>query len=1003
VPPPAPGFFEHGGWLYVTLAASGDAAALLGLPDALKLYAVRVPWLGSARSLFSAVLFPVAAAPLPGPYDDLFVEAIDYDDGFAKAVHGTQPRAADLLREHDDGTRPINEIGIRLGWDDEQVTIWLNRQLDADPAVAQLDAPMGVFGYRVDVRQEGETGWHSLCRAKGPVGVGPLAVGAFDGESAVETHPVQLEGEKTGTFWLPIYYASWVGPPLVGIDTIGHRLVGGADKADPSRVQGVAPGVDLRYGKTYEFRVRLMDHTGGGPAIAEEPAHPAPAPIGRLPFRRFLRPQTAKLLDELPAVPDPTAPPAVIHLRRPRLGYPAYVFTGASNAVAELLADLPAAKAEEREVGLPDPDVGELEIRVQVQALGLDTAPGGGTDAGYHTVYVTTRSFPADPTQPLAVELDWRDVKDADSLAPGPTAGAIAVPTARNVRLVFVPVGKPDPMLAYFGAADVRYGPLVFVDLRKPSADERALLVADDPVHQLKALYLQPDLPADPVVAFAQKAAGKGLEGTGAVVERLGAALGLAVDGLTLRGKSGRRVVFGCSAAIRHVLGPDGSTLTFASKGDLLGHWLVALQATLDRDWTWDGLAHAGIAVFRDKLTRQQCPDGLQEPQGPVGVVGNIQLVHTVNADALVEPQRSQTDLLFLDAVEPKPEPGQFPGELGVTYRLAPQFSAPPAQSDADLELAVRLPMTTPPAQLPRLVSAGIALSQYVRSADYSSTAPRQRSLWLEFDRPPDNPCDAYFCRMLRYAPDPLLVSGPEISEAAEPPLPIDPELIRTVVPGQSDDRAGAGVMQRLILSDSPVHFVVPLPPGVHDDSPELFGFFTYEIRVGHDRDWSTAQGRFGTALRVTGVQHPAPPLTCVVSRNSAGILASAPFANPVFQDQSFRRFPPATRIWVLLYAQVVQSDGADRRNVLLGRRPARFEHSDFESKTRADFGTATWSNDEVVELLAFLTLRPDNPLSCLAVEVQPGDLPFADPMGADLGHERILRTSPLVPIPAIC
>ena len=56
---------------------------------------------------------------------------------------------------------------------------------------------------------------------------------------------------------------------------------------------------------------------------------------------------------------------------------------------------------------------------------------------------------------------------------------------------------------------------------------------------------------------------------------------------------------------------------------------------------------------------------------------------------------------------------------------------------------------------------------------------------------------------------------------------------------------------------------MVPLPPGLHEDSNELFGFFTYEIRVGHDRykGWSTAQGRFGAVLRVTGIKQLAPNL----------------------------------------------------------------------------------------------------------------------------------------------
>ncbi len=588
------------------------------------------------------------------------------------------------------------------------------------------------------------------------------------------------------------------------------------------------------------------------------------------------------------------------------------------------------------------------------------------------------------------------------------------------MRLVLSPLCREDPTLAYFGAQDVRRGPSISVSARKHSTDERHLLASGAAVEQLHAIYLQPDQPVDPVVAAAQKLAGKDGEATGAVAERLAAALGLELDGLTLHAHPGRRLLFGCSPAIRHVIGPDGSTLTFASKGDLLGHWLVALRLTLDRDWTWDGLAHAGITVWRDKLTQRRCSDGTDLPHGTTGLVGEIEAVRTAGADALAEPDRRQTDLIFIDAIDPKPDPGTFPGELTADYRLEPQFVHAPGQQDAALELSVQLPVTTPPTQVPRLASAGVALSPYQRAERYESTASRQRALWLEFDRPPENPCDAYYCRVLGYAPDPVLMRSVELPEVPEPPLPTDPELVRVVVPGQSDDRAGAEAMQRLVPSDSPVHFLLPLPPGIQADSSEMFGFFTYELRVGHDRGWLTAHGRFGTPLRVTGVQHPAPELSCLVTRDSTGIVASAPFANPVLDGVSRRPYFPATQLWVLLYAQVVQSDGKDFRNVLLSQRRAHPAHTgtptldQYEAAklpvgfgglgwSAPDFGTATWSDDEVNLMLGELTLGEDNPVSCLAVETLPADDPERDPLHADLGYERILRSSPLVRCPRVC
>jgi hypothetical protein len=987
----APDFFKEGGWLYVTLAPASDAFALTTMTDALKSYAARIPALPAPRTLFTPVLFPVAAVPPPGPYDDIFQEVEDYDDGFAKTVHAAQPHFLDPLNEVDDGTRPAKDAGVRLGWDDEQVPIWLNRQID--PAAAPLDAPMGVLGYRIDARVRGDANWLSLCLAKSAVKVGATAVGNFDGELGIETIPTQPDGEKTGVYWLPSYYTNWTGPSLVAVDTLTRQLIGDPTFAGPYPVDGVDPAVQLRYGTTYEFRVRMMDHTGGGPDSTDAAQNPGPHPIFTLPFRRWIRPRAVRVLDKLPNVADPANAPAQIHVGRPLLGHPEYGFTGAPNAEADLIADIPAAQAEKREVALSDPDVSTLSIAVQVRALGLDTKPGGGTEAGFHTVFTTTRPFPADPTQPLTLDLNWTDVHIVDSLAPPAGAGPIAVPTARDVRLVLFAIAKDDPHLDYFGADDVRFGAGVNVNVRHDSSDERGLFLPATPSDLLRAIFLQPANLLDAPTAFAQRAAGLGVEAPANPLGRLAEELDLEVNELTLRARSGRRLVFGAAAGLRHVLAPDNSSITFASNADLPKHWIVALRMSIDRDWTWDGFAPTGVSVVR---------------QG-AGEVGRIEPRFTADAAALVHPDRTGTDVIFFDVVDPKPEPGPppgpFPEELNLKYTVTPLFIAPPAQSDAPVTVSVHLPMTTPPSQVPRLASAGIALSPYTRADDYSKTEPRRRVLWLEFDRPPDNHRDLYFGRIIAYAPDPLLVGTlSDPPEAGEPPLPVDPEPIRTIVPGQSDDRAGFTAMQPLIRSDSPVHFMLPLPAGLPEDAPELFGFYTYEFRVGHNEGWSTAQGRFGAALRVTGVQHPAPPLTCMVVHLKAGIIASAPYANPVQDGRSIRPLPPATDIYVMLYAQVHQSDDEDFRNVLLSHKLARFQWKQFENQIPdALYGDATWSSGEVRLMLASLTLDTDTPLSCLAVETLPGGSKIGDPLGANLGQERLLRTSPLVPVPPMC
>jgi hypothetical protein len=170
-----------------------------------------------------------------------------------------------------------------------------------------------------------------------------------------------------------------------------------------------------------------------------------------------------------------------------------------------------------------------------------------------------------------------------------------------------------------------------------------------------------------------------------------------------------------------------------------------------------------------------------------------------------------------------------------------------------------------------------------------------------------------------------LFVPGTEIPDPAEPPLAINPELIRTVTLGPSNDLAGLNAMQKLIPSpNSNRHNLSPLTNGLNPESAELFGFFVYELRVRHDGSrWSTAQRRFGRPLRVVGVQHPAPQLRCMATRSAKGITVAAPCATPIFNGQSLRPRFSKTQLIALLYAQVLQADGQSWHNILLGCSPA--------------------------------------------------------------------------------
>jgi hypothetical protein len=237
---------------------------------------------------------------------------------------------------------------------------------------------------------------------------------------------------------------------------------------------------------------------------------------------------------------------------------------------------------------------------------------------------------------------------------------------------------------------------------------------------------------------------------------------------------------------------------------------------------------------------------------------------------------------------------------------------------------------------------------------------------------------------------------------------------------------------------DSDRHFLVPLPPGTYPDSPELFGFYTYEIRVGHDRGtaarpfWSTAQARFGTPVVLEGVQHPCAPLRCNIFRVKNGILASSAYAQAYNQGTNLQSIPPNTQIWFVLYAQVRQADGSTMRNIeldkkegsIIGRRQAgalkklaglNLSYVEGSTSFKIDRqatqnlqaplqGHTLWQQSEVVALLQDMGLPEDTRLSILGVELLPEpNGSFDDPLGGNVGQVRVLRTSALYPVINLC
>lgn len=1131
--------YPLGGWLYVDLAEGSDYLAQQQAVDQYntnngtqvtfaKRYAARLPALaqGKARQVFAPLLFPVlfkahAADPDPVPdgnYDQLIIESSDYDDGFAKIAHAQQPPSSNLLSEVNDGAHPVHDVGIRLGWDDEQILIWYMRQMTIDPTVSNLDkridAPLSVFGYAIDVRDVtgGAGAWNSLNRvkSKAPLAVSngtPIILGKFDNELAYQVYPSQIDGDQSDAFWLPMYFANWNGHTMVlpdpdaaalyqttnpGVNADPQTVIpvakqdptdpeypnkktgtgaSGPAKKDLNKIYKSAPiHTPLRYGHEYEFRMRLRDVSGGGTPLLPtiQPINTTPSNIAKCHFKRFVAPNQVRSAVPLPFNTDSPSNFTQLQLQRPWLNYPAVIYTGKyTHPIARLQAASNALLGQPPNVqeafGIPDPDVDRVQITVEVQTLRMDNLQSVSGTENYVLLYTTKRAFPKVNTEddyaatlnvPIVyrdchvlhtgAELDLKNDLGVDNID---TLAEIVVPTGRTIRLTLRALCEKKAADGdYYGSLDEknpdmdsRFGHISQLWLYQPSTDETELFDTL-PAQMVQGIYLQPDPPyifdGNPLSLFISKQTDNPPD----LVQRLAKQIGVEVKGMTLSAEQGERVQFGCSNRIRHTLSPEHSSITFATKGDLLNHWLCVLSLDLNRDWTWDALQDTSFVITR---TVHFTHDDATEIDS--GEIGTIEVRHTASLESLQNPQRDYTRLIFIDAVEPKnprfqPSPHQtelrFPDTIDVSYTITTQFkTGHGAQHDPDIKLTLSLPITTPPAQIPKVASAGIALSPYRRNAKYSATEPRRRYLWVEFAEPIRDPQDTYFARVLASAPD-QLISNNELDlifTPQEPALPIDAELIRVIPPSASNDLAGLNAMQPMQkAADSDKHYLLPFPPGISADAPELFGFFTYEFRVGHygveqivdgnqkmQMAWTTAQGRFGRPLRATGIQHPAPTLTCVVNRDPDKLYVSAPYAVAVFNGKNVTADPPRTQLWCLLYAQVRQADYKDYRNILLDDKPLdwrvqiefdkdvnlftryndqqrsllkavtinswndELDYANFQhvyklvdnaqlNKDATKYGTTVWGNAEIKQLLELYGLPSDLPLSVLVVEILP-------------------------------
>jgi len=1117
LPLPTADYFVNGGWVYFNLLSdlTGFSIAPANAAIELKQYAARIPAIDSPRPLFGAVLFPVVKGPVQpnGDFDTLKIEAADYDDGFAKIIHAQQPVSANMLSEEPDNIHVQKEAGIRLGWDDEQLLIWQNRQMLEEPTTPglRLDAPLGVFSYRVDVREAGQVPWNSLVNTQSKADLvlrgQQVAPAGTMLETGVQVFPSTVNGTDT-RLWLPSYFSQWYGPSLVLPDEKAAELDVTGALADPGKYSDanipanpdqkaglyrplLPEGIELKYGRDYEFRVRLADLCGGGPLPEENAQNDAPASSASVVFKRYIAPKQVKL-NPLDPQPDPDTHAAKFYagdrfdVFRPRLGYPALLFTEMDTATAfqKLREDrdfLHTGKTglekikEQREVSFFDPDTDKILVLVELKTIKMDNLASLNQKEAYIPLYKTFRSFPADAAAAFRLQLEYRDANVIDfgnqvtlgdlniSQTDIDSGNSIVLPTSRDVRITLLPVCSDKATIpAYFGFAKTLYAeqwirtgePIQFF-VREDAVREPVFFKKDLESNQLQGIYLQPD----PVQVFnkltlvTEMVAGKDAS-QNSVMQRLATQLNLGCTGLSLVGKQGERIHFGCSNRIRHTLAPDGSSISFASNAELFNHWICVLSYEINRDWTWDGLSDAGIEIKRRKQFTDEAATVENE------IVGAVELKRTASRLVTEKPDRSYTRIVFIDAVEPKKELGKpatiaqpFPNTIDLEYTLTPQFisSVEAASAEEQVETAdLQLPTTVIPKQVPKVVAAGIALSPYEHNDTYSETVTRERYLWFEFEAPIEDPNDTYFARVLTYAPDPLLsYPNPDqlLVKQEDPPLPIPEELIRVITNGHGNDNAGLDAMQFMtaetphtetpLIKVSARHYLLPLPTGLHNESEQLFGFFTYELRVGHTQHiWCTAHGRFGHPARVNGVQHPAPPLKCLVNRDEQGIVVSAPYAQAVFNGKNVTSKPPKTEIWCMLYAQVKQADGKQNRNILLSETMLEYRQTD-EQLQIASFlakrgsmtikeankikinldipstGRGGWTNKEIEALLEQYNLSGDTSLSVLAVEMMPRyeqyiyrpdyAIEYERPLSAGLGNHRILRTSRLVAAPEIC
>jgi hypothetical protein len=188
--------------------------------------------------------------------DDVFAESEEYDDGFAKVVHGTQPANGQRMPRTNRCETAAKDFGICLGWDDETDRCVDESPVDGGSKPGRAHALLRCR-YRVDVREANMGApFTSLAAVTADLALDDIPLGRFDGELVVETLPVQLPNGPL--LWLPAYFAAWAGASMVTANAAALEFGVPSAQAIPNPYTPVgADAVALRYGHDYDFRCGL--------------------------------------------------------------------------------------------------------------------------------------------------------------------------------------------------------------------------------------------------------------------------------------------------------------------------------------------------------------------------------------------------------------------------------------------------------------------------------------------------------------------------------------------------------------------------------------------------------------------------------------------------------------------------------------------------------------------------------------------------------------------------